>query len=64
MKYKEIWKPIRGFETRYSISNYGRIKSIERYMVSIHDTGLKRRIHAGQWRKGSNCERITKEEIL
>lgn len=148
MKYKEIWKPIKGFETRYSISNYGRIKSIERYMVSIHknarknlmpekilktkiskngyekiklydgvksrdlmihrlvgeafvnnpknkpyidhldgnklnnradnleyvtmaennqrayDTGLKRRIHAGQWRKGSNCERIPKEENL
>ena len=29
-----------------------------------YDTGLKKRIHAGQWRKGSNCERITKEEIL
>ena len=144
MSYKELWKPIKGFEERYAISNLGRIKTIERYMdqskknarksliperilktrknklgyihiqlfngkkhidLLIHrlvaaafvdnpfdypcvdhldgnksnnkytnlefvtiaennqrayDKGLKRRIHAGQFRKGSNWERIEK----
>lgn len=144
MKF-ETWKPIKGFEDRYAISNLGRVKAIKRYMDSnkpnarksimperimksrhanknkyqriqlfdgskhrdllIHrlvaeafvpnpdnkpyvdhldgnktnnvwtnlefvtmaennqrayDTGLKRRIHAGQWIKGSNTVRRTK----
>lgn len=29
---KEIWKPIKGYEGYYEISNYGRVKSVERYV--------------------------------
>lgn len=29
---KELWLPIKGFEGRYSVSNIGRIKSLERYV--------------------------------
>lgn len=28
MEEKEIWKPIRGFEDRYEVSNYGRVRSL------------------------------------
>lgn len=28
--YKEIWKPIEGFETQYLFSNYGRVMALER----------------------------------
>lgn len=29
MHYKEIWKPIKGFENRFIVSNTGRIKSLD-----------------------------------
>lgn len=31
---EEIWKPIKGYEGRYEISSYGRIKSYARYKVN------------------------------
>ncbi|RFZ78320.1 endonuclease [Lacrimispora amygdalina] len=34
MKNKEVWKPIFGYEDLYEISNYGRVKSIERLVKS------------------------------
>lgn len=33
MKVKEVWKPVKGFEGFYEISNYGRVKSKERYVL-------------------------------
>lgn len=27
---KEIWKPIKGYESRYEVSNFGRVKSLDR----------------------------------
>ena len=30
---KELWKPIKGYEDRYMISNKGRIKTVSRYVV-------------------------------
>lgn len=30
---KEIWKPIKGYEGRYEVSNLGRIKSLSRYIA-------------------------------
>jgi len=32
----EIWKPIKGFEKLYSISNFGRLKSLERSGITIN----------------------------
>jgi len=34
MENKEIWKPIKGFEGYYEISNMGRVKSLERMVPS------------------------------
>lgn len=31
-KQEEIWKDIKGYEGLYQVSNYGRIKSLERYI--------------------------------
>lgn len=33
---KEIWKPVVGWEGLYEVSNLGRIKSIERYVITKH----------------------------
>lgn len=42
MANKEIWKPIKGFEGYYEISNMGRVKSLER-MVPYRILGLYRK---------------------
>lgn len=34
---KEVWKPIKGLETEYEISNMGRIKSIARKGGNYHN---------------------------
>lgn len=141
MRFKEEWRPLKGYEDRFLISNKGRIKRIERFngkytikerimkqkitkfgynaislwdgkLLKFHlvhrlvalnfipnpnnkpvidhidgnklnnsienlewvstaennqrayDKGLQRRIHAGQWIKGSNRIRIQKEDLL
>lgn len=42
----EIWKPIEGFEGIYEVSNFGRVKSIDRYVIykNGHKTFHKGRI--------------------
>mgnify|MGYP003591678377 CR=1 FL=1 len=35
---KEIWKDIEGFEALYQISNLGRVRSLDRFVKSIHDS--------------------------
>jgi len=42
MTNKEIWKPIKGYEGYYEISNMGRVKSLER-MVPYRILGLYRK---------------------
>ena len=34
MNYNEVWKDIEGYEKLYQISNYGRVKSLERKVYS------------------------------
>lgn len=34
MRQKEIWKPIIGYEGFYEISNFGRVKSLDRWYIS------------------------------
>lgn len=47
---KEIWKPVKGFELGYEISNYGRLKSISRAV----DYG---------WKKAKRPSKILKPRI-
>jgi len=35
MKEKEEWRPIVGYEGRYEVSNYGRVKSLNRYVTHV-----------------------------
>lgn len=35
----ELWKPIKDYEGLYEISNYGRVKSLERYTNSKNEAG-------------------------
>lgn len=40
-EYSEIWLPIKGYEDRYLISNYGRVKSIHREKrIKMLNSGL------------------------
>ena len=56
MNKEEIWKDIIGFEGLYQISNYGRVKSIERFVARnnsfkpVHDKILKQFIGWGYFR--------------
>lgn len=38
MEIKEIWKPIKGYETRYEVSNLGRVRSLSR-LIARKKTG-------------------------
>lgn len=38
---KEVWKPVKGFEDYYSVSNLGRVKSEPRYVNSAYGPRLK-----------------------
>jgi hypothetical protein len=48
---EEEWRPIKGYEHRYSVSNYGRVKSIS-FLQNY------------KLRNGKDAERRTKERIL
>lgn len=47
---QEVWRDIEGYEGRYQISSFGRVKSLERYEPTIV--------------KGTQCIRLTKGRIL
>lgn len=38
MKEEEIWKPITGFEGLYEVSSYGRVRSLDRYVMTKNDS--------------------------
>ncbi len=46
----EEWRPVKGYEGLYEVSNTGKVKSIERYVDVINN--------------GTLCKRIIKERIL
>lgn len=48
---KEIWKPVKGYEGYYEVSNLGRIKALTRTVQ-------------GKTRNGKPCPRIVKEHIM
>lgn len=50
METKEIWKPIKGFESLYEVSNLGRVKSLERKVRTTNN--------------GTDCLKYIKERIL
>lgn len=49
---EEIWKDIKGYENYYQISNYGRVRSLDRY-VHCEARGITRRLIKGQMIKTS-----------
>ena len=36
----EIWKDIKGYEGLYQVSNYGRVKSLARFVNGVHNTTI------------------------
>lgn len=48
---QEIWKPVVGYEGIYEVSNFGRIKSVDRIITTTNNTT---RIRRGVIRKPSN----------
>lgn len=43
----EVWRDIDGYEGLYQVSNYGRVKSLDRY-VSTKIRGVNTRLHKGR----------------
>ena len=39
---KEIWKPIDGYEGLYEVSNFGRVRSLDRVIRHAFNTGLNK----------------------
>ena len=61
-KVEEVWKDINGFEGRYQISNFGRVKSLghnDRLNRRFKEIVLKQAINAGGYR----CVRIYKDGL-
>lgn len=58
----EIWKDIKGYEGYYQVSNFGRVKSIERdiphgnRIIHLHSKILKNRYDAGGYIRISLCK--------
>lgn len=52
----EIWKPIAGYEGRYEVSNYGRVRSLDCGRPSVSKLGLRyERLHRGRVLKPIRC---------
>jgi len=51
---KEIWKPIKNFEGFYEVSSFGRIRSIDRYVLYSNN---KKYFHKGKILKSSYTNR-------
>lgn len=45
----EVWKPVKGYEGYYEVSNLGRVRSLDRYIDHINRWGtVQRRLQKGQ----------------
>ena len=55
METEEIWKPIKGYESLYEVSNLGRVKRLPRSVNSCHGakTTLKEKILLGTIRNST-----------
>lgn len=51
---KEVWKDVPGFEGHYQVSNLGRVKSLDRFVPTIHQGPrklkgkIRKQVHNGQ----------------
>ena len=67
---KEIWKPIKGYEGKYEVSNLGRVKSLSRYVackggrVSFRKSRYLKFEDNHGYKKVSLCKECTKKEFL
>jgi|SRR6185436_9762845 len=48
----EIWKPVKGFEEFYEVSNLGRVRTIERYVIMPTHKYLKKSKELKQFKDG------------
>lgn len=63
----EIWKDIEGYEGQYQVSNLGRVKSLERYVVAKHNSISRRKekiLRAGKTPDGYLTVALSKNNIL
>ena len=61
----EIWKPIKGYEGLYLISNLGRIKSLDRTVYQLHKDGYARvGLHKNGEMKTYSVHRLVGEHFL
>lgn len=65
---KEIWKPVRGYEGLYEVSNYGKVKALRKISGTCYrnekELSLKRLSIDGYIRIALTKNRITKETRL
>jgi hypothetical protein len=54
----EIWKNISGYENLYQVSNYGKIKSLERMSIFNNSTGLKKEKILNDWNCGQGYRKV------
>lgn len=45
---KEIWKNVVGHEGAYQVSNKGRVRSLNRWVVATRDSGTHKRFYRGK----------------
>ena len=48
MKREEIWKPIKGYEGLYEVSNTGKCRSLDHYITRVINGGLSKRLFKGK----------------
>src|SRR5579859_7097975 len=52
---REIWRPVVGFKGSYEVSNLGRVRSIDRIVISHRREGLVKRKFKGKMLKPGPC---------
>ena len=52
MNNLEIWKDIEGYEGLYQVSNFGRVRSLDRYVEYIGTNQTHKKMNMKQFKKG------------